>query len=138
MSWRHRKELLDEVFNCCGRTNVGLTPCDIRELVTSAVDQVALIEEIQSPDARTRVFGTACTGTAGAARTSGGNGDVEGGHEGRLERAAAAEPFALGAHQDGFLPGQFAGQVTSGNTFAMAVSINNVLVVPMNCYAVRF
>ena len=42
------KELLDEVFNCCGRTNGGLTPCDIRELVTSAVDKVALVADSQS------------------------------------------------------------------------------------------
>src|SRR5580704_12764427 len=41
------KELLDEVFSCCGRTNGGLT-CDIRELVTSAADKVALVADSQS------------------------------------------------------------------------------------------
>jgi signal transduction histidine kinase len=42
------KELLDEVFSCLGRTNGGLTPCDIRELITSAVDKVALVADSQS------------------------------------------------------------------------------------------
>ena len=42
------KELLDEVLTRYRGTNRGVEPSDLRELVTSAVDQVALVAEAQS------------------------------------------------------------------------------------------
>ena len=42
------KELIDEVFTRYGRTDRGIEPSDIRELVINAVDKVALVAEAQS------------------------------------------------------------------------------------------
>jgi signal transduction histidine kinase len=42
------RELLDEFFSRHGGASNGVEPCDVRELVASAVDKIALVAEFQS------------------------------------------------------------------------------------------